>query len=170
MRTTRACWTVAAISLIAVYTTFVSARSGVSSIRATPEQAKALVQGSWLLTITPAPGLITIPPFRALMTYTADGGVIETDTAAIAAVLPGYSATTGHGAWAERGDEFASTVVKLVLDRNGQFVGTLRIQGAARLNPALDGYSGSGKLEVLNSSGVVVTSGAAMLQATRIRA
>ncbi len=104
------------------------------------------------------------------MTYTAEGGLIETDTAAIGAVLPGYSATAGHGAWAARDDEFASTVVKLVVDRNGQFVGSLRIQGAIKLNPALDGYSGTGKLELLNPSGAVVTSGAATLQATRIRA
>jgi hypothetical protein len=104
------------------------------------------------------------------MTYTADGGLIETDTAVIATVAPGYATTPGHGAWVERGGEFTATAVKLVVDKNGQFVGTLRIQGVTKLNPALDGYSGSGKLELLNPNGVAVTSGAATLQVIRIRA
>jgi hypothetical protein len=170
MRTLRTFWTLTVIGLMALCVPLMGARPSVSSISATPAQVQALLQGSWLLTITPVPGLVTIPPFRALMTYTADGGVVETDTAAVGAVVPGYSASAGHGAWTARGDEFASTVVKLVVDGNGEFAGFVRLQGAVKLNPAGDGFSGSGKVEVLNSSGAVVGSGNATLQATRIRA
>jgi hypothetical protein len=170
MRTARTFWTLIVVGLMALCVPLMSARPSVSSTSATPEQVQALLQGSWLLTITPEPGPVTIPPFRGLMTYTADGGVVETDTAPIAAVVPGYSATAGHGAWAARGDEFVSTVVKLAVDGNGQFAGFVRIQGTVKLNPARDGYGGSGKVEVLNSSGAVVASGNATIQATGIRA
>src|SRR5262249_15832824 len=104
-------WTLVVVGLVALSVPFLGARPSVSSTSATAAQVQGLLQGSWLLTITPAPGVVTIPPFRALMTYTADGGVVETDTASIEAVVSGYSATSGQGAWASRGDEFASTVV-----------------------------------------------------------
>jgi hypothetical protein len=170
MRTARTFWTLTGVALVALCVPLLGARPSVSSTSATPEQVQALLQGSWLLTITPAPGVVTIPPFRALMTYTADGGVVETDTASIRAVAPGYSATAGQGAWAARGDEFASTVVKLVVDENGQFAGSVRIQAAVKLNAARDGYTGSGKVEVLNRSDVVIGSGDATVEATRIGA
>jgi hypothetical protein len=62
MRTTRTYWTAAVICLMTLCATWMSARSGMSSTSATPEQVQALLQGSWLLTVTPAPGLITIRP------------------------------------------------------------------------------------------------------------
>jgi hypothetical protein len=170
MRTARTFWTLGVVGLIALCVPLMSARPSVSSTSATPEQVQALLQGSWLLTITPEPGIVTIPPFRALMTYTADGSVVETDTAPVGAVVSGYTATAGHGAWAARGDAFASTVVKLVVNDSGEFAGFVRLQGAVKLNPTRDGYTGSGKVEVLNASGAVVASGDATIQATRIQA
>lgn len=166
MRTIRGIWIAAGLGIMTA-ATIMSARSSVGSTSANLEPAQSSLQGSWMITVTPTPGLGVPPPFKGLITFAPNGGLTETDT--VAPIL-GISGTGGHGAWGPTGgSDFATTFVKLLVDKNGQFAGTLKFRETGKLNQTLDGYTSAGRLDIAGASGAVLASTTAAIQATRIR-
>jgi hypothetical protein len=154
------------VGVLALSLTVRDARSGGSGISQAAVPASGSLQGSWLITVTPEPGPGVPPPFQALMTYTAEGGLIQTDVTTGAV---GLKTTAGHGEWVQKDREYAYNFVKLLLDEYGQFVGTVRARETGTLNPTADSYSGSGKIELVADDGTVIGSYTGASQATRIR-
>src|SRR2546430_4113340 len=82
------------------------------------EQGK--IEGAWVISITGGEGTPPLPNwYRALATFTHEGGLIETIT--------DPSIGTGHGRWVKsRGQEFAITTLLFRFGATGDFLGTLR--------------------------------------------
>jgi hypothetical protein len=82
------------------------------------------VSGSWELTIQPSPGSGLPPEIKALITFDAGGGCVETVLLA--------PVTSAHGVWERinrRRFEFA--VVHHLVDPQGNFTGTVRAKSFA---------------------------------------
>ena len=121
--------------------------------------------GSWLAHLT-----VVVKERRtllqALYTYTADGGLIETDQLTANRQL---SDGPGHGTWARKGEhEFSSTFISFQFDSRGIPAGTLKFRETARLDESGDTYSGSGKLDFFDLNGNLFASGIFKSRATRI--
>lgn len=126
------------------------------------------LQGSWVVTVTPAqsPSGLSLQSYKALITFTEDGGVME--TAVLPPSLP-QPATAGHGEWTKTGmRSFAFTYVKLLSDGQGNFTGTMRVSESLEPSLSLDDYRGVGKVEILDPTGKVTASFDTTTQATRI--
>lgn len=87
---------------------------------------KFRLEGSWELEVISNPGPGAPPPFKALATFDAGGGCVET------IMLP--PVTPAHGAWVRTGNQtFTFAVVHHLLDAGGTFIGTIRAKSQVRL-------------------------------------
>jgi len=87
------------------------------------------IQGAWIVSITGGPGTPPLPNwYRALATFTDDGGLIQTIT--------DPSIGTGHGRWSKLhgGRGFAVTTLLFRFDATGDFQGTLKARGTLTLD------------------------------------
>ena len=102
---------------------------------------KTALVGTWLARVSPDPAPPgappSPPPFDELLTFTADGTVLETD-----AGLPPFAASPGHGAWGfvSRG-VFHATYLKFLFDQQGQPAGALRVKMRITLSEAGDAWN-----------------------------
>jgi hypothetical protein len=125
------------------------------------EQGK--IEGAWVITITGGVGTPSLPSwYRALATFTRDGGLIETIT--------DHSISTGHGRWAKgHGQEFALTTLLFRFDGAGNFLGTLKARGNVTLDKTGDEFTSDAYLfEFFDPDGNLVTSGVGKGHGTRI--
>ena len=110
-------------------------------------------EGSWMVTVTVTSGPPQ-PPFQALITYGAGGGLVETD----------QGNSPGHGAWVSTGaNAFAFT-----FDSKGNPTGTVKVREAATLSKGGDAYSGAGTVDQFDVNGKLITSRSLETQARRI--
>ncbi|MBI3951390.1 MAG: hypothetical protein HY314_13145 [Acidobacteria bacterium] len=121
--------------------------------------AAHLLEGSWIATVTPTGGQA---PFKALLTFTTDGGLIQTDTS------PEFE-TPGHGEWVRTGDrQFTIGFVNLLFDDQGEFGGTKEIRENITLNDTSDEYTGVSRVDFFDANGNLIRSTSARTQGTRI--
>ena len=95
------------------------------------------IQGAWIVSITGGPGTPPLPNwYRALATFTDDGGLIQTIT--------DPSIGTGHGRWEKlhRGQGFAVTTLLFRFDAAGDFQGTLKARGTLTLDRTGNQFTG----------------------------
>jgi len=97
--------------------------------------SKGRLEGSWSVSITGGTGTPTLPIwYRALVTFTRDGGLVATITDA--------SISTGHGTWLKVDHRtFAISIVLNQFDGAGGFLGTLRARATLVLNTAADEFT-----------------------------
>jgi hypothetical protein len=88
--------------------------------------SKYKLEGSWMIDGTPASGS-PIPPFKALATFAAGGGVVET-------VLLPPVVTPAHGVWEKLGKrEYTFAVVHHLVDQSGNPTGTVKAKTILKL-------------------------------------
>jgi hypothetical protein len=120
------------------------------------------LEGSWVVTITPAvpPGVPQPPSFRAYATFARGGALIGTDTRRLFNIQ--------HGAWKHLGgNEFAFTVIEELVDVMGNFAGTVKIRVKLTVTGANE-WVGVSSAEERNAAGVLVTIRCGTVRATRI--
>jgi hypothetical protein len=165
MRTPRTIFAVLVVIPLTLFLAVRAARPSVGS-SATPEQIQTALQGSWLVTVTPATGALAPAPYQSLITVGANGGLVETDTAI---ALKGFSASPGHGAAAQTDLGYSMTFLKLVADSNAKLVGKIKYRETGKLDPTLDSYKGMGRADLLSTSGTVLITYTATIEATRVK-
>ena len=116
------------------------------------------VTGSWICDVNPDGG----DKFKALLTFTRDGGLIESED------FPFQS--SGHGTWTRVGDhKFAFTFLQLVSsDVDGTFAGTYKIRSSSE---SLEGdklIEPGATVEFLDPDNNIIFSGTAAASCTRI--
>jgi len=126
------------------------------------EQAQRL-EGSWVVTITPAvpPGVPQPPSFRAYATFARGGALIGTDTRRLFNIQ--------HGAWKHLGgNEFAFTVIEELVDVMGNFAGTVKIRVKLIVTGANE-WVGVSSAEERNAAGVVTAIRCGTVRGARIK-
>ena len=110
--------------ILALTLAAVTAASG-TILRAQPNQPPAQrLEGSWAITVTPAPppGAPPLPDRYVYATFARGGGAIGSDRG-----LPFSSPQ--HGVWEHLGgNEFAYTFIQDLFDAAGSFQGTLQVK------------------------------------------
>ena len=121
------------------------------------------IEGAWLVSITGGQGTPPLPNwYRALATFTRDGGLIETIT--------DPSIGTGHGRWVRVGRrDFAITTFLFQFDAAGNFIGTLKARATLTLNNKGDKFTSDEYLfEFFDRDGNFLGSGVGTAHGTRI--
>jgi hypothetical protein len=126
--------------------------------------SKRAIEGSWKARVTVAPGPGAGPPFDALVTYSAGGGLVESDS-----LFPPSIVSAGHGSWEFAGRTFNNTFIKLMFNPQGQFTGTIKVREKITLSFTKNEYTGAGKADFLDPAGNLLVSVDFTTQATRIR-
>lgn len=103
------------------------------------------IGGSWRVTVTPQ-GEGTPPPFQALHTFSGDG---TTTTAEQRDMVPPTLSSPGHGSWVkllskDGPDDFAYNYQKLVVDTQGNLLGTITVHLKIELINGGQAFKGSG--------------------------
>ena len=126
--------------------------------------------GSWLVTVMPEPAQVDLPrmsAFKALITLTEDGTLVESDIAPRGGFYE--LATSGHGNWTKVAPRsFTFTFVKLLTDGAGNFRGTMRADETFDLSLGGDDYVGTGQLRIFDSTDKLTASYVTKTQAKRI--
>jgi hypothetical protein len=87
------------------------------------------IEGTWLATVTTG-GSGAPPPFQALVTFTAGGGLVETDQS-----TPPSQRSAGQGAWACTDDDrVCARFHAFLFDASGHPQGTLIVRFTVRLS------------------------------------
>jgi hypothetical protein len=124
------------------------------------------IEGTWLFTVTTG-GSGAPPPFQALVTFTASGGLVETDQS----TSPSQR-SAGQGTWARTDDDqVRARFLAFLFDASGHPQGTLTVRFTVRLGEEEeDGetLAGAGTFQVVDLTGKVVDSGSFTLQGRRI--
>jgi hypothetical protein len=98
-------------------------------------QQQQQLTGSWLTTYDVPAFVIPIP---VLLTFTADGSIIETDSPAptpFGGSIGTLFLSNGHGSWKQTGkNQFAYTYRKILYAANGNPFGLARTNGAVTLS------------------------------------
>jgi hypothetical protein len=125
------------------------------------------IEGTWLATATVG-GSGAPPPFQALITFAAGGGLVATDQS-----TPPSQRSAGQGTWARTDDgQVRAKVPAFLFDASGHPQGTLIIRFSVRLSE--DGeedrgtLAGPGTFHVVDLTGKVVDAGSFTLQGRRI--
>ncbi len=122
------------------------------------------IEGTWIVTVTPAGGVP--PPFPALVTYSAGGGMVVTDSS-----FPPTQGNVYQGTWARRGGhEIEFTFLGFQYDSAGVHSGYVRVTEIVTLEPSGDAYNGAGTFQLLDLNQNVVFSEGDTTHATRINA
>lgn len=103
------------------------------------------IGGSWRVTITPH-GAGAPAPFEALHTFSGDG---TTTTAEQRDMVPPTFMTPGHGTWVQLPsddgpDDFAYSYQKLVVDTQGNLLGSVNVHIKIELTNGGKAFKGSG--------------------------
>jgi hypothetical protein len=124
--------------------------------------------GTWMLLNTPATNVV--PPFYELITFHADGTLVQTENDLAG---PPFPATTGHGVWRRSrasGLVLTYTNVHLVYDPTTFLpLGTLKILGRAVLGKDLNSLSGEVKATAFDLNGNVLFQATGTFAGTRIQ-
>ncbi len=133
------------------------------------------LEGSWKAVVT-ATDPPLLPPLKVLLTFTRDGGVVETrrlynPESPFGPLL----FTPGHGAWERTADDqFAATVVDFFQAApnnpaaDGTVLGEEEVRYRVTLDPAGENLNGQLIGEIKDSEGNVVFTFSANVRATRI--
>ena len=98
-------------------------------------RADALL-GTWKIRITPT----TLPAFDELMTFSAGGGIVESNNFPFFQI--GLAAGPGHGTWRYAGrNRFPFTFIKFLFTPEGAAAGTLKVTSVINYSPATDTWS-----------------------------
>jgi hypothetical protein len=154
MKTKRLIATIA-LGVMVAFCTTAQAQNGNSIKRA--------IEGSWKAKVTVAPGPGAPPPVDALVTYSAGGGLVESDN-----LFPPSVVTAGHGSWEYAGRSFNNTFVKLMFNAQGQPTGTIKVREKITLGFNRNEYTGAGTAEIFDPSGNLLLSINFTTQAARI--
>ena len=125
-------------------------------------QAQRL-EGSWVVTITPAvpPGVPQPPSFRAYGTFARGGAMIGTDTRRLFNIQ--------HGAWEHLGGrEFGFTFIEELVDAMGNFAGTAKVRVKLTVTDK-DEFVGVSNLEERNAAGIVTAIRCGTVRGARIK-
>lgn len=136
------------------------------SSRLTLSQSSTGLEGSWIVDVS----LNGAPqPFKSLITFTRGGGLVETDAAAFSP--PIASASPAHGTWMrDREREFAFTFLKLLFDAQGNFIGTMKLHSAVKLERGSNQYTDKFKIEISDPNGSILFSSDGTGRGMRINA
>lgn len=108
-----------------------ASRSNTASASPAPQGLEG-IEGSWVTSVPRGGGR---PPLTTLITFTADGGFVQTNS-------EHPIRSPAHGAWVRVGERgFAATWVALRFDEAGNFLGTRKIRALLRLSETLDEWS-----------------------------
>ena len=89
--------------------------------------------GSWKVRIIPS----SLPPLDELMTFSAGGGIVESNNFAIFQI--GLAAGPGHGTWRYAGrNRFPFTFIKFLFTPEGAAAGTLKVTSVITYSPVND--------------------------------
>ena len=115
--------------------------------------------GSWTVEVTtPSQGT-----FPALLTFTADGSVLEDESP-----LPFES--SGHGSWVSKGhDQVAYTFIALFGGDQGQNTGRFKVVGTLQFDGRKGGWSGPFKITGFDANGQEDFSDSGTSKLTRIQ-
>src|SRR5262249_41248618 len=106
------------------------------------------------------------PPFKALVTFTADGGLLGDKQGD---VCDCGVATSGHGAWARTTErQFSFTFLQLGYDFQGNLTGTAKVRASVTLNSSADPLSGEFRLDVSAPDGSLLFFSPGTAQGRRI--
>jgi hypothetical protein len=136
-------------------------------ISAKVDKVRAMAD-SWIATIN-APGF---PPFKTLMTFTEDGGLMVSQAAIVPWPIPNGCAifSAGHGEWGRTKDgQFSIAFVALIHDKDADFLGTAKVSGTIDVNETTDAFRGTTNATDLDPDGNVIFSFEASITAERIR-
>ena len=125
-------------------------------------QAQAL-EGSWLLTISPAvpPGVPQPPSFPGNVSFSRGGVAFGAD--------PRSPSSRQFGSWVHQGgNEFAATLREDLYDQAGNFTGTIKVRKRIIVT-GKDEYVGVSNREESNAAGGLISSRCATVKAQRIR-
>jgi hypothetical protein len=120
------------------------------------------MEGSWIVTITPAvpPGVPPPPSFRAYATCAGGGALIGSDAR--------RAASKQHGTWAhQHGSEFAWTLIEQLFNGSGEPSGTVTIRTRITITGA-DEFVGVSNAEERDASGALVSNRCGTLRGERI--
>jgi hypothetical protein len=120
------------------------------------------IGGSWSVAVTPQ-GAGAPSPFQALHTFTGDGTVTTAEQrdqipTQQSSQLPPTLASPGHGVWVQLPsndgpDDFAYKYMKMLVDTEGNFVGTLNVQIKIELTENGQAFKGKGTAVVVPPGG-----------------
>jgi len=123
--------------------------------------------GSWLITVTRTDENAP-PPFKALVTFTEDGGLVIAVQGDVTTDPP-FVNSPGHGAWVKTGKRtFVMTFLQLSYTLDGRLLGIVKVRQTMNLNETGTEWSGPSIIEVTDSDGNPVFSGGGPAHATRI--
>ena len=127
------------------------------------------IGGSWHVSITPQ-GAGVPAPFEALHTFTGDGAVT---TAEQRDQIPPTLMSPGHGTWValpsnDRPDDFSYNYQKLVVDTQGNLVGTMIVKAKIELTNGGQSFKGTGSVVLQPVTGQAAPDYVIMLDANRI--
>ena len=92
--------------------------------------------GTWKIRITPN----TLPPLDEFMTFSAGGGIVESNNFAFFQI--GLAAGPGHGTWRYAGrNRFPFTFIKFLFTPEGAAAGTLKVTSVITYSPRNDTWS-----------------------------
>jgi len=141
--------------------------AGDDAAAATPADSTQLFVGTWMLLNTPAQA--EIPPFYELITFHADGTVVQTESDLTG---PPFPATVGHGVWRRvsgPGLVLNYTVVHLVYDPTTFLpLGTIKVVGRGVLGKDGNTFSGQVKATVYDLHGAVLFQGNGPFAGSRV--
>ena len=145
----------------------VATTAGDDAAAATPADSTQLFVGTWMLLNTPAQA--EIPPFYELITFHADGTVVQTESDLTG---PPFPATVGHGVWRRvsgPGLVLNYTVVHLVYDPTTFLpLGTIKVVGRGVLGKDGNTFSGQVKATVYDLHGAVLFQGNGPFAGSRV--
>lgn len=121
------------------------------------------IEGTWLVTVSPDGGVP--PPFPSLVSYSAGGGMMVTDSSFPPAVGNVY-----QGTWVKKGDQFQFTFLGFQYDPSGVHSGYVRVFETVLLNRSGDEYDGVGTFQLLDLDQNVVFSEGDTTHAIRVDA
>ena len=156
------------LTMTFIITAFAAAQSRAHD--ASRKGPKTAVVGTWLARVSPDPAPPgappSPPPFAELLTFAADGTVLQTD-----AGFPPFAASPGHGSWVfvSRGVVDA-TYLKFLFDQQGQVAGAVQVKMRITLSSAGDAWSGTDEVRFLDPEGNVLVTSTGLSQASRVAA
>ena len=150
----KACLSPAALSLLVLATAASAAETPMtasssptsSSSSGRDDHDDSLIEGTWILTVTPPGGA---PSFRAVAAY-AKGGVVVTTPDRLPPNL-GNTLNDAIGAWRETGHRsFVSTQVEFRYGPMGNVIGSVKLRATARIT-RYDTLEGNGQLQLCDA-------------------
>jgi hypothetical protein len=127
----------------------------------------ATIQGVWLTQVSVVncanPAIVFAGPFPGLLTFHADGTLMET-----APAPPNSQRSVSQGLWHRIGrNSFQSALIFQRLDVTGIFLGTQVVRATAQVSN--DSYTAKGTFETKDATGATIGSGCSAVTATRFK-